>query len=172
MRAVPTAYCLQIKAFKHLLERDESENKEVAQKELAYVYHTVDPTSSYSSYGEDTRKEKVKEGIFGTSTDWVEDAYVREAMEVYEELNLSEAERLLQSAKKSAKSLREYFEKVDLTERDERGKPIHKAKDLISNLSNVGQVVEGIKELEEQVKKEQSDYGNIRGGVELTKYSK
>jgi hypothetical protein len=171
LRAAPTAYTLQIEDFKHLVERDNTQNKEVAQKELAYIYHCVDPLSSYSKYEDDVRKEQVKEDIFGTDTDWVEDAYVRQAMETYRELNMTEAQKLLKSAKKSAKSLRKYFEEVDLTEEDDRGKLKWSAKDLINNLGKLGTVIEGIKDLEDQVEKEMMDQGQLRGGVKTTKYN-
>lgn len=171
-RAAPTKYCLQIEAFKHLVDRDNTETKEQAQKEFSYIYHVVDPLSSYSTYkDEEIRKEKAKRHIFGEDTDWVEDAYVRKAMEVYEELNLTEAQKLLKSAKQSAKSLREYFNEVDLTEEDDRGKLKWSAKDLINNIGKIGEVIQGIKDLEDQVEKEMMDEGQIRGGVETTKYN-
>lgn len=113
----------------------------------------------------------MKEDIFGTDTDWVEDAYVRQAMETYRELNMTEAQKLLKSAKKSAKSLRKYFEEVDLTEEDDRGKLKWSAKDLINNLGKLGTVIEGIKDLEDQVEKEMMDQGQLRGGVKTTKYN-
>jgi len=172
LRAAPTTYTLQIEDFKYLVERDDTQSKEVAQKEFAYIYHCVDPLSSYSTYkDEELRKKKVKEGIFGENTDWVEDAYVRQAMETYEELNLTEAQKLLKAAKESAKSLREYFQEVDLTEEDDRGKLKWSAKDLINNLGKLGTVIEGIKDLEDQVEKEMMDQGQLRSGVETTKYN-
>jgi len=162
---------MEVEAFKHLLERDESENKEVARKEFAYIYHIVDPLSNYATYEDDTRKEKVKEDIFGEKTDWVEDAYVRKAMEVYEDVNMTEAQKLLKSAKRSAKTLREYFEEVDLTETDDRGKLKWSAKDLMNNLSRIGEVIEGIKSLEDQVEKELMESGELRGGVKLNQFN-
>lgn len=114
----------------------------------------------------------MKEDIFGKETDWVEDAYVRQAMETYEELNLTEAQKLLKSAKQSAKKLREYFEKVDLMEEDDRGKLKYSAKDLINNLGKLGTVIEGLNDLQDQVEKEMMEEGQLRGGVKTTKYNK
>lgn len=170
-RAAPTAYVLQIEDFKYLVERDSTEDKVVAQKELAYIYHCINPLSSYSTFKGDVRKKKVKEAIFGENTEWVEDAYVRQAMETYEELSMTEAQKLLSSAKSSAKKLRQYFEEVDLTEEDDRGKLKWSAKDLINNLGKIGTVIEGLKDLEDQVEKEMMKEGQLRGGVETTKYN-
>lgn len=170
-RVAPTAYSLRIEAFQYLVERDNTDNKVKAQKELAYVYHCCDPLSSYSQYDDDIRKGKVKEDIFGRNTDWVEDAYVRQAIDTYKELNLSEAQKLLRDGKKASRRLRKYFREVDPTETDDRGKPKWSAKDLINNLGKLGTVIQGIKDLEDQVEKEMMDEGQLRGGVELNKFN-
>jgi len=54
---------------------------------------------------------------------------------------------------------------------DDHGKPIFHAKDLISNLSNMGKVVDGLTRLEDIVKKEEQAANTNRGGVEVNKYS-
>ena len=54
---------------------------------------------------------------------------------------------------------------------DDNGKPIFNAKDLVMNLSKVGDVVSGLSKLEELVKKEEQKSSKVRGGVEINKYS-
>ena len=54
---------------------------------------------------------------------------------------------------------------------DNNGKPIFHAKDLISNLSNMAKVVQGLDDLEELVKKQQQKDNPNRGGVVTNKYS-
>ena len=67
--------------------------------------------------------------------------------------------------------LRKYFEDIDLTILDDNGKPIYTAKDLITNLSNMGKVIDGLSRLEEIVKKEEQAANTNRGGIEVNKYS-
>ena len=67
--------------------------------------------------------------------------------------------------------LEKYFEDIDLTIVDDHGKPIFSAKDLVANLSKVGDVVSGLHRLEELVKKEDQKSSKVRGGVEINKYS-
>ena len=67
--------------------------------------------------------------------------------------------------------LEEYFRDIDLTILDDNGKPIYTARDLITNLSNMGKVIDGLSRLEEIVKKEEQAANTNRGGIEVNKYS-
>ena len=96
---------------------------------------------------------------------------VSAAIDKYRELSESSAVKLLKAARESVTKLEKYFKDVDLTMMDDNGKPIFHAKDLISNLSNMGKVVNGLEELEELVKKQQQKDNPNRGGVVTNKYS-
>ena len=54
---------------------------------------------------------------------------------------------------------------------DDNGRPIFHAKDLVANLSKMGDVVSGLSKLEEQVAKQEQVNTNTRGGVVVNKYS-
>ena len=54
---------------------------------------------------------------------------------------------------------------------DENGRLIYQAKDLVANLSKMGDVVEGLDKLEELVKKQAEKDNPNRGGVVTNKYS-
>ena len=54
---------------------------------------------------------------------------------------------------------------------DDNGRPIFHAKDLVANLSKMGDVISGLSKLEEIVKKEEQIASNNRGGVVVNKYS-
>ena len=81
------------------------------------------------------------------------------------------AVRLLRAARESVIKLEKYFRDIDLTLVDDNGRPIFHAKDLISNLEKMGKVVDGLRNLEEIVKKEEQAANTNRGGIEVNKYS-
>ena len=83
----------------------------------------------------------------------------------------SSAVKLLKSARLSVTKLEQYFRDIDLTLMDDNGKPIFTAKDLVANLSKMGDVVSGLSKLEELVKKEEQAANQNRGGVITNKYS-
>ena len=183
--AVPSAYTLTIIEFKNL-----------NTKELAYVYFMCDHHSPFSVYDEDKRHEEVCLSVFG-KTDWKatdkvkipftdrslrSNLYrglsttrgtdkVKVACDKYKKLKETSAVRLLKAARESVVKLEKYFKTIDLTLVDDNGKPIFAAKDLVANLSKMGDVVNGLTKLEDLVKKEEQVKTGNRGGVEVNKYS-
>tara|TARA_B110000003_G_C16595220_1_gene513389 strand:- start:609 stop:1130 length:522 start_codon:yes stop_codon:yes gene_type:complete len=159
-KAVPSAYALQIKEFQKL-----------KVDELTFIYFMVDHRSPFSVYEWSQREIEVKNSIFGEDNTWKPSNRVLAACKKYAELIETSAVKLLKAATESVTKLEKYFRTVDLTELDDRGKPIYTAKDLIGNLEKMGKVVDGLSRLEEIVKKEEQASNPNRGGVEVNKYS-
>jgi hypothetical protein len=159
-----TPQSLIISQFKKLWTRDKSKEKKKAKIELAYVYYYSDWRSPYRIYPEkEERSERIILDIFEKG--WKIDEKILEACQKYEELNTTDSMLLLQDARGAVGKLRAYFRDVDLTERDEKtGKPIYSAKDLMLNLKQVGSVIKGMKELQEEIAKEQYAETRIKGG--------
>lgn len=170
--AEPTPYCREIECLARILDRDDSEGKVVARKELAYVYHMIDPMSPYmDGFTEEEREEQLPDDLF-PDEDWEPDQAVQDAMTWYEEVNLTEKQRVLRSAIRSIQELRNHLDTVDLDERDENGKPIWKPKDHIRVLKDMGSVIDGLEDIEEAVEREQAEDGAIRGGAEVNAFSR
>ena len=158
--AVPSPYTLTIEEFKGL-----------DTKELSYVFFMCDHTSPFAVYGTDQRHKEVKDSLFGLKSKWTPSAKVSGAGDKYRKLKETSAVKLLKAARTSVVKLEKYFESVDLTLMDDNGRPIFHAKDLVANLSKMGDVVNGLSKLEEQVKKQEQANINTRGGVVVNKYS-
>ncbi len=169
--AIPSAYTLTITEFKDIVDRDKSKDKNVATKELAYIYFMVDHRSPFAVYGNQERSGEVIVNVFGPDTDWEADSLIKTACDIYKEITETSAVRLLKAARESVRKLQNYFETVDLTMMDDNGKPIFHAKDLIANLANMGKVVNGLTDLEDLVKKQEQEANSNRGGVVVNKYS-
>ena len=131
----------------------------------------IDHKSPFAVYEWDQRNIEVKNSIFGEKKKWTPSKKVLEACNKYEKLIETSAVRLLKAAKESVVKLEKYFRDIDLTMMDDHGKPIFHAKDLIANLSKMGQVVDGITRLEDIVRKEEQAANTNRGGIEVNKYS-
>lgn len=154
-KVIPSAYALAIPEFKVL-----------KANELAFVYFFTDHESPYAPYDEAEREEKLEEDLKVKAS-----AKVKGAIDKYKELSETSAVKLLKAARASVTKLEKYFKTVDLTMLDDNGKPIYHAKDLVSNLSNMGKVVSSLDELEELVKKQKQRENPNRGGVTTNKYS-
>tara|TARA_R110000751_G_scaffold35436_1_gene87113 strand:+ start:1485 stop:1991 length:507 start_codon:yes stop_codon:yes gene_type:complete len=157
--AIPSPYTLTILEF-----------KELDTKELAYVFFMCDHKSPFAVYGIEQRHEEVKLSVYGKSK-WTASSKVNAACDKYRKLKETSAVKLLKAARHSIVKLERYFDTVDLTLLDDNGKPIYHAKDLVANLSKMGDVVDGLIKLEDQVKKQEQVNTNARGGVVVNKYS-
>lgn len=177
--AYPSEYARAIKPFKDIVRRDrgskndsQGRKKYQASRELAFIYFMEDPRSPYFSLAEDSRKEKSIEVIFGEDSDWKPDDLVEEAREVYRDSIETNPVRLLRSAHKAINDIREYLENIDFDERTKSDSLVHKPKDVMKTISDLGNVVEGLEQLEKQVKSQlQKDDSENRGGVNTNKYN-
>ena len=125
------------------------EFKAISIEELAYVYYMCDHASPFAVYDEERRSEEIQKSI----------------------LTETSAVKLLKSARASVTKLEKYFRDIDLALVDDNGKPIYSAKDLVANLSKMGDVIAGLSKLEDLVKKEEQVNNANRGGVITNKYS-
>lgn len=152
---LPSPYALLIPEFSKL-----------TKNELAFLYHFVDHRSSYSAYEQNEREEILIKDFNVSVT-----PKLKAGIDKYKELSETHAIKLLKAARISVTKLEKYFENIDLTEMDENGRLIYQAKDLVANLSKMGDVVEGLDKLEELVKKQAEKDNPNRGGVVTNKYS-
>ena len=152
---IPPPYALTIPEFEKL-----------TTKELAFVYFFADHRSSYAAYDDEERKNKLLEDLKVKST-----PNLHAGLQKYRELADTHAIKLLKSARSAVNKLERYFKDIDLTAMDENGKLLYQAKDLVANLSKIGEVIEGLDRLEELVQKQQAKDNPNRAGVKTNKYS-
>ena len=157
-KVIPSAYTLAIPEFKAL-----------NVLELAYVYYMCDHRSPFAVYDEEKREEEVLQSVFKKK--YTISSKMKAACIKYKELTETSAVKLLKSARASVTKLEKYFRDIDLTMMDDNGRLMFSAKDLVQNLSKMGDVINGLSKLEEQVKKEEQVLNQNRGGVITNKYS-
>lgn len=157
-KVIPTKELIVIKQFQEIADMEESD------KYFSYIFHRCDWDSPYASSDDDIRLEKIKEEILdGEEPPEV----VLEACNKYLKLQETPSSKLLNSAKKAARSLQEYFETADPSMSDNPGR---EAKDLMANLTKVGDLLNKFEEWDAIVKKER-DKADTRRGVKLNKYN-
>lgn len=166
---VPSPEGALIHEFKEIIDRDDSKNKEVASKELAFIYYIVDWESPFADRGEEKRRELAAKSLF--DEDWEPDEAIEAGIEKYKELYSNDYTKMLDAARTGARKLRKYFETVDLNERDHNDKLVHRVSDLTRNLKEVGSIIEGLQDLEELIKKNQTKSNQNRGDVETNEFS-
>ena len=161
---------LLIPEFKVIWKRDKSRTKLNAMDEFAYIYYMADFNSPYANYPIKEKEKRLK--LFLEKRKLKVDDKIKEAIRKYAELQETRSIRLLQSAMIACDKLADYFENIDFTLMDDSGKLIYTAKDVATNLANVGKIVESLNKLEEQVKKERKSSITIRGGGDVGLYER
>jgi len=160
---------LAIPVFKEIYERDKVKTKDTAFKELSFIYFLVDYRSPYSSYPINKKEEQIILDVIKDNK-WKPDSLVRKGIEKYEEFLNTPIIRLVAASKETCDKLTEYFKGIDFTKEDDTGKPIYTAKDVIMNLSKVGDVADSLIKLEDRVKKEIKQESKVRGGGDVGLY--
>jgi hypothetical protein len=161
------ATILAVPALQKIWDRDKTKDKAKAMKELKFIVFLCDFLSPYKDLLDDLKQKVIIEDIF--KEDWEPDDTINKAIEKYRELQQTPNMRLLLSAKRNVDKLSNYFDTINFNEVDNYGKPKYSAKDLSSNLKDVGQIVKSLSMLEKQVQTEISE-NNVRGQAEIGPY--
>lgn len=167
---------LLIKEFAHLWEPERNKTKgdpkgvkkQRAFREFTYIWLMCDWASPYSDYTEQERHAECLKDASLTEDEWADPVF-RAACRKYKELqNSSRVLKLIKAAQGTVDKITDYFDTLDLTERDDvTGKPIYKVKDVMSEMSQVSQIIDQLKALEILYKKEQESENGLMGNVEL-----
>lgn len=161
--------------FRALLDLDRNKTKtdktgkkkELAFKEITYIYLFFDWESPYFQFIEqDRHKECLNDS--GLTPAQFDDPIFREACRKYDEIqNASKVGKLLKASYSTIDKITHYLETLDLNERDDvTGKPIFKTKDVIAEISSASKLIDAIQTLEVSFKKNLADPGKLRGDVE------
>ena len=173
---INTPEVLLIREFAALWEPSRNKTKEDpkgskrtrAFREFTYIWLMCDWASPYSDYTEQERHEEAMKDAKLTEKEWTDPTF-RAACRKYRELqNSSRSLKLIKAAQDVVDKITDYFETIDLQERDPvSGKPIFKTKDIMAELSNVSDVIDQLKALEVLYKREQEQDNGLMGNVEI-----
>ena len=152
--AKPTEYILGIEPFKKIWERDKSEKKDKAMKDFTFIEYYTSPkiTNPFRDIEESKREKKIIENI-RMLKDYKPDKLVWEGVKKYKEMlfEWSISYRLYLAAKKAVENLRVFLENVDLNERNDKGVPIYKPKDVTTALNDISKIVDNLQQLERKL---------------------
>ena len=166
-----------IPQFKRIITRDRDRKKRAAFKELAYIYFVYDYKSPYFIYPEAERRIRVRKDL-ELEPGWMEDKEIKEAVAAYISFLDTPAiksliairEGLLSSAKViDALRMRIDETLADATDQDAEdpvdiGSVVKSVTQLIELSEKLPKAIDTISDLEEKVKKEQSNESRIKGG--------
>ena len=160
---------LLLKPFKAIWKRDKSLNKEKALSELGFIYFFCDIRSDYQYIvDEEARMASIKEGE-GMPEDWAPDSVVLEAMQFYSTFKSTSA-LLLEDTRYAVDKLRKLLREIDLTQTDDKGKPIYTLNTITATIKQVPSLVKDLDEAERSIAKEIAQSDRVRGAQSKSIY--
>ena len=160
---------LLLKPFKEIWQRDKSKNKDKALQELGYIYFMSDPRSDYQYLvDEEERSKSIKEGE-GIPNDWNPDRVVLDAITFYKSFKPTSA-LLLEDTRFAVDKLRKLLREIDLTQTDDKGKPIYTLNTITATIKQIPSLVKDLDEAEKTLSKEIMESSKVRGSQEKSMY--
>lgn len=156
--------CLAIKEFHDLYANDRSESKSKFIRQMSFVWLFSDFASPYVKQGlsDEDKWDIISKDL---SMNRVEDKkMISSAIKRYKELNSTETLRLLEAAQSAINSIINYFNELDMSEKNEKGLLLNNISQVMTSLKGIGQVNKDIKKLKEEVLAEMNQSGRIKGG--------
>lgn len=179
-----------IPEFKALIDRDKEKDKRRAMSELKFIYFHVDYRSPYMRFAKEDRLARVKREL-QFAPDWVPDKGVQAAMAKYDELqqtpsitSLSAIRESLLTSAKVIDTVREHIE-VKLKDFNRQGpgddpgettdaelitEMVTSLTSLLVLADKLPKAISTLEDLEEKMKKEQSNSRKIRGGGDVNAF--
>ncbi len=160
---VITEEALLVGAFAALWRRDRTKNKTKALQELGIIYFLCDPRSDYMFItDEEERLNMIKEQE-GLPKSWKPDKTLLKAMDAYKTLTQTTSALLLEDTKVLINKVREQMKAIDLSEVDEKGKPIYTLNTITSTIKQIPALTKNLKEAEDALTKELEELGRMQG---------
>lgn len=166
---------LLVKEFEKLMDDsfnkckdDKTGKKKIkAFKIFKYLFLFHSNQSPYSEMDEQERRKYSLEDSDLSNTDLI-DPIVIQAEKKYEILTKSRLSKMLEAAEIAVDNFTLYFRIADYTEIDDAtGKARYNIKDGINGVAGLSKLSEGLKDLQDLVKKEQEAETDLRGGAEI-----
>lgn len=159
----PEAYSLL--PFKAIWERDKNKDKNIALKELAFVFFFCDIKSNYMITPEEVRDQEIARDI-GLPKGWKKDKVIESALDYYNNHSKSIIVKLYESSLQSANDVANYLNntKALLEERDDRNKPVYTISAITTGLKSIPVIMRDLKAAYKEVVKEADDNDDKKKG--------
>jgi hypothetical protein len=145
------AYAITV--FKNIVDADKGKDKEVAMKELAFIYFMADTKSDYEYIlNKHEREIEIKKDV-GLPTTWKKSKLIDNAIEYYKDHSKTVSSVILQNSLYIANTISNMLRKA--TEVEELS--IAEIEKVAKGLSQMPNIVSSLQKLEQTVLKEQSE---------------
>ena len=165
---IPTEECFLIKPLRDLYNKDKSKNKEKFMQQISFIYHYVDPRSSYNYIVDDNERMNLIIEQEGLKNFKIDDD-IQMAIQSYKERVITTSYLLLQDTRMAVDKVRQFLKDINLNDTDNNGKPIYTINTVVTALKQIPDLAKQLIETEKILTKEIEEQGRARGGNESKK---
>jgi hypothetical protein len=171
----PNPETLLISPFKDIWDRDNSEGKKVALKELTYIEFMTSQKKSnpYKEYPHEKRQKVLLRDII-QDDNWMADELIHKAISKIDEFqkDSSATYSYYMSAKIAADRMKQFFESFNIKERnDKTGNPIYKPRDITAALNDTEKVLNNLNNLKKKVEEELYEESKMRADKQISPFA-
>lgn len=170
---IPTTEVRLIEPFKTIWDRDETESKEFALRDFAFIEFMVSKkkTNPYAGYSEEERLKKLSLIYYGDENAEI-DTLVEQGMAemVKFQTEASATYSYLVSLLNIADRIKHYFNTVDIDERDDKGRPIHTISNITRAIGDIDKVLQTLHTAQAKVEQELYETTKTKGNKEINPY--
>jgi hypothetical protein len=152
--------------FKSILKRDKSRNKDIAVKEMLFIYYYIDIKSDYLIISDlKLRASEIIKDV-GLPEGWKIDQTIQEAIDFYESRSITVIGKLYKDALTSVREMSEYLRNTGdlLKERTSNGGTVTTLPMITSAQEKIPKIMQNLKAAEKEVVKEQIETeGRMKG---------
>jgi hypothetical protein len=152
---------LTLSCFKKVL--DKYKDKRYGISELSYIAFMCNPKSEYSDIRDEKERSEAILLSMSESDKLKIDKVTQEAIDFYKSRSHTPTSLYLDRVLNALDKTGRYFDDVDYSERDMKGSLVYDPKKVIDSIKESPKLMQAIRELKEQIKKEQEIEGSIRG---------
>ena len=146
-----------LKPFNDILKSDKSKEKELAMKELSFVWFFSDIKSDYNYILNAKEKEEEIKKDVQLPKDWKKHKLIDVAIEFYKERSKTVSSGILENSLFIANTLSNKMKKIVSNEEDDDMLSIKEMESIASGLSKMPGIVASLQKLEQTVLKEMSE---------------
>lgn len=161
MELVITPYALSLKPFRAIMKKYRSVQKGI--NELMFIAHLVHPKSDFADItDEEERRKTILVSLVGAN-EIKFDKRTDDAIEFYRNRVETVKIKFLKSAIAALNKTKEYLDNVDYTLTDSKGQLIYNPNDVVRLIKESPKLMEGLIELEAQIRRDEEMQGDVRG---------
>jgi hypothetical protein len=152
--------------FKKILKRDKSRNKDMAMKEVLFVFYYTDIKSDYLIITNEKEREREIIKDIQLPEDWKMDDVIKDAIAFYESKSQTVIGKLYKDAIQSVHEMSDYIKNTGdlLRERTPNGGTVTTLPMITSAQDKIPKIMQNLKAAEKEVLKEQVEMeGRMKG---------